>query len=118
MYSQDILKLSFLVSTIETISNESFLRFFFMLKNNDAKAQDYFDFLVKKDEDFAAKFVDAVNAAKQKQNRVLMTFKTLNEMNAFIKAGSECGASWTENDAHCLYCYKFVDHESLAKLGG
>lgn len=98
-----------LVSKIESVSNESYLRFFFMLKENDAKTSEYLDFLIKKDADFVSKFVESVEQETKKANRVLMTFNSLNEMNTFIKAGNECGSSWFENDfVHC-YCYKVVE---------
>ena len=104
------------VSKIESVSNESYLRFFFMLKENDAKTSEYLDFLIKKDADFVSKFVELIEQETKKANRVLMTFNSLNEMNAFIKAGNECGASWFENDfVHC-YCYKAAEDAEAVEV--
>lgn len=66
-------------------------------------------YYIKKDADFVSKFVELVEQETKKASRVLMTFNSLNEMNAFIKAGNECGSAWYENDLIHCYCYKFAE---------
>lgn len=138
MSLQDLIKMTASLSRISN-ANSNIKEFFNECveksKGNSNEAdEETLMYCIKKDADFISKFIELVEQETQKENRVLMTFKTLDEMNAFIKAGNECGKSWFEDDVVKCYCYKFaavkktkksvmtrawiIAKEAAAKFGG
>jgi acetolactate synthase small subunit len=110
MNLQDLIKMTASLSRISN-ANSNTKEFFNECveanKGSDNEAdEETLAYYIKKDADFISKFIELVEQETQKANRVLMTFKTLDEMNAFIKAGNECGKSWFEDDVVKCYLYK------------
>lgn len=111
----NIQELQKLVSNIETINSNVNVenRLFHALKNNQIDSK-MIAFL-ESNESVVNSFIASCEQAIKKQNRVLMTFSSLDEMNAFIKAGNECGTSWFDGDVVHCYCYKFVSVKKTKK---